>query len=186
VHPLSATPIGQSGSLCGLKLIRQDDVISSHPAGSSLSRSPAANASRWALASELKRNLQYETDEVYMIPYQDMPENNREIAKLEVSFPNLESNTPASCPVQVSEILEYLNDEAPSDDSISEKDLKFIRTAQVAESEYWIWEFQDSEGTKYYVTVSRSPQGSTEISYDENFYSLTPKQFILGTYHNVF
>ena len=37
-----------------------------------------------------------------------------------------------------------------------------------------------------YVTATVSPDGSTSIGYEENHYGLSPEQFILGDYHNVF
>jgi hypothetical protein len=121
-----------------------------------------------------------------MIPCEDMPEDNQDLANTDVSFPYLRDNSPASCPVKIEKILEYLELEGESVEFIKKEGLKFIRTAQVAKEKYCIWEFFDSENKKCYVTVSKSRWGRPCISYDEDYYGLTPEQFILGDYHNVF
>jgi len=86
-------------------------------------------------------------------------------------------------------ILEYLSIEMPDGDQLTASDLKFLRTAEIYdESFFWTWEFEDpSDGVKCYVTVEEKVHGgSTCVGYDEDYYGLTPEQFILGTYHNVF
>jgi hypothetical protein len=64
--------------------------------------------------------------------------------------------------------------------------LSFLRTAQVAEQQYWIWGFQEADGSPCYITVAVSPDGSSCLGYDENHYGLTPEQFMLGDDHQVF
>jgi hypothetical protein len=124
--------------------------------------------------------------EFEMLSYEDMPEDNQDLAKIEIAFPYLPDNSPNLCPVSINEILEYLELETDSEEPISNKGLVFLRTAQVVDEKYWIWEFWDNENEKCYVTVSQSQNGSTSIGYDEDYYHLTPEQFILGTFHNVF
>ncbi len=81
-------------------------------------------------------------------------------------------------------LLDYLKSEG--EEQINKDDLTFICTAKVADEKYWVWEFSDSENKKCYVTVSQKPGGCTYISYDEDHCGLSPEQFILGMYHNVF
>ena len=45
-----------------------------------------------------------------MLSYEEMPEDNRELAKIDVSFPRLESDNADSCPVSLDEVIELVND----------------------------------------------------------------------------
>jgi len=121
-----------------------------------------------------------------MILYADMPEDNRDLVKLEVSFPYLPNNTATSCPVPMDDILDYLAVESADVTRPRAEDLKFVRTAQVAEEQYWVWQFTESDGAKCYVTVSVSPEGTACIGYNADYHGLTPEQYMLGDYHNVF
>jgi len=121
-----------------------------------------------------------------MIPLEDMPEDNEDLAKRPVTFPVLEPNTAQSCPVPMKEILSYLRMESPDGASIKVAQLKFLRTALVGSHRYWIWSFQESDGADCFVTVSLPPDEGACIGYEENFYALTPEQFMLGDFHQVF
>jgi hypothetical protein len=103
-----------------------------------------------------------------------------------IDFPLLQPNDAESCPLPMETILDYLNEESSDGDGIQAGQLNFLRTALVAEKRYWIWSFQDSDGSDCFVTASWSPNGNAEIGYDENDYDLTPEQFMLGDYHDVF
>lgn len=121
-----------------------------------------------------------------MLSYDEMPEDNEELAKIKVEFPYLSDNSAKSCPESMKEILDYLHMESPDEDDIEASDLKFIRTAKVENHEYWIWKFYEADGEECYVTVSKRPDDGTTIGYDDNFLNLTPEQYILGDYHGVF
>jgi hypothetical protein len=121
-----------------------------------------------------------------MPTYEELPEDNAELAKLVIEFPRLADDTPASCPVSMKDIVDYLQLESPDGDEVEEQDLVFLRTAQVGEKAYWIWQFTESDGTACYVTVSATSQGETYIGYEQNAYGLTPEQYLLGDYYNVF
>lgn len=119
-----------------------------------------------------------------MITRDEMPEDNKDIAAMEVDFPRLSENSAASCPVPMVEILHYLSLESPDGDEITAADLRFLRTAQVADAEYWIWDFHESTGVKCYVTVQRKVDGIC-IGYDEDYWGLTPEQYMLAEYHEM-
>lgn len=121
-----------------------------------------------------------------MIPYHEMPEDNRDLAYLKVSFPYLPGNSSDSCPVKMDDILDYLQVEATPEQLIQARDLTFLRTALVEKERFWIWQFIDSDGQKCYVTASQPPHEPPCISFDADYYGLTPEQFILGTYYQVF
>jgi len=121
-----------------------------------------------------------------MLNYDEMPEDNELLANVEVSFPRLEPDDEVSCPASIDALLAYLNVECADPGSATAKQLTFLRTAEVEKQRYWIWEFREQDGTKCYATVSQSATGETCIGYDEDYYGLSPEQFILGDYHNVF
>ncbi|MCP4607358.1 MAG: hypothetical protein GY845_01405 [Planctomycetes bacterium] len=125
-----------------------------------------------------------------MITYDEMPDDNAELAKIEIDFPYLKNNTAVSCPSLMTEILEYLSMECPNGDNIKEEDLIFLRTAKLKKTKYWIWKFFDQDGAECYVTVSSWKRilllKTICIGYDENYYGLTPEQYILGEFYEVF
>lgn len=121
-----------------------------------------------------------------MIAYEEMPENNADLAAIDFDFPRLNPDTTADCPVSLGDIVEYLKLESPDADSVLVSQLTFLRTAFVEEHSYWIWEFIETDGTKCYATVSLDAAGSLYIGYGEDSYCLSPQQFILGDYHDVF
>lgn len=121
-----------------------------------------------------------------MISYDDMPDENAELAHIAVSFPRLEPDSLQSCPVELNRILNYLSLEVPNGDCLQPDDLEFLRTADVEGTAYWIWRFLEPKGDQAYAVVSHRPDGVVTVGYDTNYYGLSPEQFILGDYHNVF
>jgi hypothetical protein len=106
--------------------------------------------------------------------------------KLKVEFPALPDNSGKSCVVKMREILKYLRMESPDEHAIKGKDLTFVRTAQVGGDRYWIWTFNEGDGTQCFVTVSVAPEGQTTIGYEQNHDGLTAEQYLLGDYYRLF
>lgn len=121
-----------------------------------------------------------------MISFEEMPEDNAELASIAIEFPRLQPDSAESCPVSLADVVAYLRLESPDYESVQANQLRFLRTALVADHRYWIWSFRESDGTECFVTVSESPDGTTCTGYEEDYYGLTPEQFMLGDYHNVF
>jgi hypothetical protein len=117
----------------------------------------------------------------------EMPDDNADLANVEVDFPRLDPDSPAACPVPLTDLLVYLAGEVPDGDSLAATDLTFVRTARVAEAEYWVWRFREPgpQGDDAFATVSRSGQQET-LGYEANYYGLSAEQFVLGDYHQVF
>ena len=116
-----------------------------------------------------------------MISYDEMPDDNEELKNIDIDFPHV-SLTEISKPEEIEpQLLEYLELE----EYVPDGELKFIRTAKVENTVYWIWEFE-SAGEKIYATASQDENGNTSIGCDEDYYGLTPEQFILGDYHDCF
>ena len=118
-----------------------------------------------------------------MIDYDDLPEDNADLAKIKIDFPRLDDDTADSCPCPMQDIIDYLVLEG---ETVVAADLEFIRTALVENHRYWIWRFRDEDGDECYATVQLAPDSSRCIGYDQNWHSLTPEQYILGDYHEVF
>jgi hypothetical protein len=116
-----------------------------------------------------------------------MPDDNADLANVRVEFPRLTPDGPDACPVPVADLLAYLADEVPDGDSLTRGDLTFVRTARVADAEYWVWRFREPgpRGEDAFATVSRSGRQVT-LGYGTDYYGLSPEQFVLGDYHQVF
>lgn len=122
-----------------------------------------------------------------MITYDEMPDDNADLADVNVTFPRLVRDSPESCPTSMKQILGYLAREVPGGRSLSGADLEFLRTADVEGTAYWIWRFSEpTGGDEAFVVTSVKPDGTVTITYDTNHYDLSPEQFILGDYYNVF
>ncbi len=127
------------------------------------------------------------TGEDAKIPtYEEMPADNEYLAKMEVVFPYLVPNSAKNCPQTMEEIQAYLRLEDSDLDSVASRDLTFLRTAKVVDRQFWIWKYTESDGEECYVTVELRTDGTSVLGMDGNSYNLSPEQFILGTYHDVF
>lgn len=121
-----------------------------------------------------------------MLDASQMPEDNADLAKIVIDCDRLPDDDPSSCPVSLDELLRYLVLEVPDGDALTQGDLAFCRTADVAGTHYWIWAFDEPDGEASYATVARSPNGNITLGYEANYYALTPEQYLLGDYHEVF
>ena len=122
-----------------------------------------------------------------MLSAGDMPDDNADLATVDVSFPRLPDDSASSCPVPIQNLLEYLADEVPGGEQLNASDLTFLRTADVEGTGYWIWRFKEPDGgDAAYATVSVDDTGASTLGYEADYYGLSPEQFILGDYHEVF
>jgi len=119
--------------------------------------------------------------------FDEMPKDNADLAGVAVDFPRLREDSASSAPTAIQNVLDYLALEVPNGDQLTDRDLTFVRTALVADAEYWLWRFREPgpDGQDAFVTVSRRG-GGVAVGYDPDHYGLTPEQFILGDYHQVF
>ena len=114
-----------------------------------------------------------------MLSYEQMPGNNAALAKIPVDFPHVPLDEVADPKEIEPYLLDYLKVEDYGPDS---GDLKFLRTALVGKTVYWIWEFVTG-GQKAYATATQDENGDTSVGCDTNDYNLTPEQYILADYH---
>lgn len=79
--------------------------------------------------------------------------------------------------------MDYLRLEG---EEVRAQGLEFVRTAAVEDVSYWLWRFEAGDGSECYATVSQGPDKGTTLGYEQNWYGLSPEQFILGDFHQVF
>lgn len=114
-----------------------------------------------------------------MLSYDHMPEDNADLAKIEVKLPPVPLKGIPAPNSFLPQILEYLEIEGYEPDG----ELEFLRTARVEETIYYIWSFE-SGGDRCYATAAIGPKDSQCIGCNENPWNLTPEQFIMADYHN--
>lgn len=79
-------------------------------------------------------------------------------------------------------MLTYLRLEASGGDRLTSADLRFERTVDLVDAEYWVWSFHHPDGgARAYVVVRRDASGTLR-TYDTDYYGLSPVQFAVGAY----
>lgn len=115
----------------------------------------------------------------------EFPDEEREIAKLEVELPRLPEDSPKGCPRSVSDVKSYLRAEFASErDPKPTFDLFFGRTAQIGGTKFWLWGFTHHDGRTYYVVVTLLNR-TASIMYAPGD-CLTPEQFVALQYARFF
>jgi hypothetical protein len=123
-----------------------------------------------------------------MIPLRDqLPKSWKGLKNLSFDLPLLTPNGPSGCPRSRTEILEYLDVEAPGgsesgSEAVIQFDLHFVRTALVNDSKYWLWRFKADDDLDCYVAVQETPTGDSILGFDEAF-GLTPEQWLVLDYY---
>jgi hypothetical protein len=120
-------------------------------------------------------------------PRSELPKSWKGLQRLSFDFPYLAPNDPSRCPASMSRILEYLGAEAPGgresgSSRVIEFALRFIRTALIDGTAFWMWGFKDEGGLDCYVTVRVTPDRECVTGYDEAF-GLTPEQWLVMDYY---
>ena len=124
---------------------------------------------------------------VMIPPREQLPKSWQGLRSYDFKLPLLVPNDESLCPVRMREILEYLDVEAPGgsesgSSTVIDFELRFIRTALVNGSRYWLWGLKDEDGTDCYVAVQLRPNGQQVLGYDEGF-GLTPEQWLVLEYY---
>ena len=87
----------------------------------------------------------------------------------------------------MSDIQEYLGLEAPGgpesgSSRVIDFELRFIRTALINGTYFWMWGFKDERNLDSYVTVRVTPDRKCITGYDEAF-GLSPEQWLVMHYY---
>lgn len=117
-----------------------------------------------------------------MIPRDQLPDDASDWADVSVSFPRLAQDIAESNPYSEDEVFAYVQMESAGMDSAQRQELRFIRTALVAEAKYWIWEYRESDGELYYVALRLDPDGSTILGLSATL-GLSHEQYLLADYY---
>ncbi len=117
----------------------------------------------------------------------ELAEDNAALTKVQVEFPALRKASADGSPTSVLALLDYLANEVPNGSQLSESNHLRRPNEGEADAEYWLWRFREPgpEGQDAFVTVSRRG-GQVCVGYEADYYGLTPEQYILGDYHQVF
>ena len=124
-----------------------------------------------------------------MIPPRDqLPKSWKGLKRFTFELPLLSPNDPSLCPRSPSDILEYLDVEAPGgsqsgSENVMQFDLQFLRTALVNDSKYWLWLFKADGDLDCYVAVQQTASGDSILGFDETF-GLAPEQWMVMDYYD--
>jgi hypothetical protein len=103
------------------------------------------------------------------------------LASVRFSLPYLPDNSAESCPVSPQQVARYVRahvEGAPVDP----KQISFVRTAQVEDCRYWMWEYR-VEGTPSYAFVMEDGEGAW-LSNRAAQPALTPEEILLADYES--
>jgi len=118
-----------------------------------------------------------------MIPRKLLPSNLADWRDVPISFPPLPHKIAESPPRSEDDVFNYIQLESADLDEAQRSRLRFVRTAQVGEANYWLWEYTESNGDLCYVTLRHDPGISNILSLDW-CNGLTHEQFLLADYYN--
>lgn len=76
--------------------------------------------------------------------------------------------------------------ESPDAEAAQESSPHFLQTALVSDHRYWLWSFDESDGSSCFATASVSPNGESCTGYEDSYHDPTPEQFMLGDSCQVF
>ena len=117
----------------------------------------------------------------------ERPEDPKDWKGIKVSLPRLAVET---CPISMSELLEYINMESSEPGSATAKSLKLLRTADTGGTACWIWAYKESSGQLSYLTYRELPSGKRVLgmasaSPEWNDFKLTPEQYLLAQHYDL-
>jgi hypothetical protein len=118
-----------------------------------------------------------------MISREELPEDPLEWHDVNVSFPLLAQDSEASSPWSRSEVFDYVQRESADLDQSKEERLRFVRTAQVADAQYWLWTYQEEDGESCYVAL-RQKKDSEYLSLSSTS-GLSPERYLLAHYYDM-
>jgi hypothetical protein len=118
-----------------------------------------------------------------MIARRDLPDDPMEWKNLDVSFPRLSPDTEASSPQSRAEIFDYVCRESADLDKAKEERLKFLRTAKIGSSKYWLWSYEEEGGTLCFVALQK--RWFKTILGLSSADGLSPELYLLADYYEM-
>lgn len=118
-----------------------------------------------------------------MLSRSDLPDDAAEWGSVAVSLPRLNPDSSEQCPYSEDDVFDYVQTESGDTDRADRQRFVFLRTAQVANTRYWLWEYTESDGERVFVTCSVDGEGSTCLGLAEPN-GLSDAQFLLADYYD--
>jgi len=121
-------------------------------------------------------------------PREQLPKSWKGLKNYTFDLPKLFPNVPWTCSRRKKEVLEYLDVEArggsqAGSENVISFDLKFVRTAKINRSKFWLWSFKDGDGVDCFVSVQKNEAGQNILGFEEAL-GLTPEQWLVMEYYD--
>jgi len=97
-----------------------------------------------------------------------------------VPLPYLPENSSASCPVSVQELLRYVRSNAEGARHVRIDQLVFLRTARIADCDYWLWRFP-AAGLASYALVMLDAEGPW-LTCHQSLGGMAPEDVLIADY----
>jgi hypothetical protein len=149
-------------------------------------RRPVEEFHRWRGCGPLQ-TLDIHTKIAYpdvMIERHQLPEDAADWRDVVVDFPRLKRDDPSESPFSEDEVFSYVRLESADLDNASRSRLRFIRTAQVCDQKFWLWEYLESDGVEMYVFTAQGGKGGRSIVSLTEKNGLSPEQYMLAEHYD--
>ena len=110
-----------------------------------------------------------------------LPPDAAEWVGLDLDLPRLSPDYPGSCPEGEASLLEYLRVESADLSATDPNRLRFLRTAKIGRTSYWLWRYREGSGAEVYVHVTKTRDRRLLGLADTR--DLTPAAFLLALHH---
>ena len=111
-----------------------------------------------------------------MLTRDQMPDDNAKLAGIPVELPHGPEG--ATTPERIEPHLEdYLRREG----LVPDRGVRFLRTAVVERTLYWVWAFETGGEPAFAVASTHNRQSS--LCAQVNYWGLSPEQFVLAAHH---
>ncbi len=118
-----------------------------------------------------------------MLRRSKLPEDPADWHSVQVSFDRLSDDSPSSCPESEDNVFAYVRIESADVDDAERSRFRFLRTAQVSKTRYWLWEYTEEGGQPCFVTYRLDRDGSSTLGLAEPN-GLSPEQYLLADYYD--
>lgn len=118
-----------------------------------------------------------------LIRREELPDDAADWHSVKISFDRLTDDGPGSCPESEDEIFAYVAMESADGDEADRSRFRFLRTAQVGDARYWLWEYTEDDGQVCYASFRLSRDGSSTTGLAEPN-GLSPEQYLLADYYD--
>ena len=117
----------------------------------------------------------------------DFPDDIRRLRELDIDLPDAVGHSESTCPLPIDELFAHLTSRCSSSGCEAGKvhagyDLRFMRTAELNKTVYWIWFFTDEEGAESFILVGSGEKKTLE--HDETI-GMSAEQIIVAHHFDI-